>query len=279
MRTIQRGDIVKSSKDLFMGINCQLGIDCVNALLRAKEAEKSPLAKEIIEELLENARIAQKENIPMCQDTGFAVFFVELGWDVHLGFDLYQAINEGVAQAYKEGFLRASIVKNPINRVNTGNSAPAVVHIELVPGDKIKISAMAKGGGSENMSKLYMLNPTDGIEGVKKTVLETVSLAGPNPCPPIIVGVGIGGTFDKACLLAKKSLLRDIGSTNPDPELAKLEDELLEKINKLGIGAGGYGGTVTCLDVFVDTYPCHIASLPLAINIQCNAQRHRSVVI
>lgn len=279
MRSIKREKIVMAVKDLYISENYDIRNDYLEALKKAQETEESPLAKEIIKQMLENFRIAKEERMPMCQDTGFSIYFVELGRDIHLDFDLYEAINEGVRQGCKEGFLRASIVKNPINRVNTGDNTPAVIHIELTPGDKVTIHALAKGGGSENKSKLYMLKPNDGVEGVKKAVLEAVSLAGPDACPPYVVGVGIGGTSDKAMELAKRVLIREIGSKNKDTDLGKLENELLEEINKLGIGPAGMGGRTTALAVFVDIYPCHIASLPLAINIQCNADRYKCVTI
>lgn len=279
MRNIKKEQIASAVKDLYISENYDIRSDYLEALKKAQETEESPLAKEIIKQMLENFRIAKEERMPMCQDTGFSIYFVELGRDIRLDFDLYEAINEGVRQGCKEGFLRASIVKNPINRVNTGDNTPAVIHIELTPGDKVTIHALAKGGGSENKSKLYMLKPNDGVEGVKKAVLEAVSLSGPDACPPYVVGVGIGGTSDKAMELAKRVLIREIGSKNKDADLGKLENELLEEINKLGIGPAGMGGRTTALAVFVDAYPCHIASLPLAINIQCNADRYKCVTI
>lgn len=229
---------------------------------------------------MENAKIANEENVPMCQDTGYAVFFVELGQEVHIvdGY-LYDAINEGVRKGYQEGYLRKSIVGHPLLRQNTGDNTPAVIHTTVVPGDKISITIAPKGGGSENMSGIAMLKPAQGVEGVKNFVLEQVKKAGPNPCPPIVVGVGIGGTFEKSALLAKEALLRPIGQKNPLPDIAELEDELLTKVNQLGIGPQGLGGRTTALAVHVEIYAAHIASLPVAVNINCHATRHKSVVL
>jgi fumarate hydratase subunit alpha len=246
---------------------------------RAMEKEESPLGGEILKELKENARIAKEENVPICQDTGFAVVFVELGQEVHLvGGSLNEAIHEGVRQGYRDGFLRKSIC-HPFTRANTGDNTPAIIHIEIVPGDKVKITVAPKGGGSENMSRVVMLTPSDGVEGIKRFVIQRVKESGSNPCPPTIVGVGIGGTFEQAALLAKKSLLRSLGSKNSNPELDKLESEILTEINKLGIGPQGLGGRTTSLAVHIFMMPCHIASFPLAVNIQCHAQRHKEAII
>jgi fumarate hydratase subunit alpha len=243
------------------------------------EKEESPLGVEILKELKENARIAKVENVPICQDTGFAVVFVELGQDVHLvGGNLSDAIQEGVRQGYQDGFLRKSIC-HPFTRANTGDNTPAIIHTELVPGNKIKMTVAPKGGGSENMSRVTMLTPSDGIDGIKRFVVQRVKESGSNPCPPTIVGVGIGGTLEQAALIAKKSLLRPLGSKNADPELDQLESEILTEINKLGIGPQGLGGRTTSLAVHILMMPCHIASFPLAVNIQCHAQRHKEAVI
>lgn len=247
---------------------------------KAYDHELSLTGKEIIQQLLKNADIARSEEVPMCQDTGFTVVFVELGQDVHIeGGSLEDAINEGVRRGYTEGYLRKSIVGHPLERVNTGDNTPAVIHVKLVPGDKMKIIVAPKGGGSENMSGIKMLKPAEGIEGVKKFVLDTVKNAGPNPCPPIIVGVGIGGTFEKCALLAKEALLRPVGTPNSRPEIARLENELLDEINSTGIGPQGLGGRYTALAVHIEIYPAHIASLPVAVNINCHASRHKETVL
>jgi len=252
----------------------------VEALKKAYDSELSLTGKEIIQQLMENAKIASSEKVPMCQDTGYAVVFVELGQDVHIeGGLLEDAINEGVRRGYTEGFLRKSIVGHPLERVNTGDNTPAVIHIKLVPGEQIKIIVAPKGGGSENMSAIKMLKPSEGVEGVKKFILDTVRAAGPNPCPPIIVGVGIGGTMEKAALIAKEALLRPAGTPNPRPEIAKLESEFLNDVNALGIGPQGLGGIYTALAVHIEIYPAHIASLPVAVNINCHASRHREAIL
>lgn len=233
-----------------------------------------------MKQLLENAHIARENAVPMCQDTGFAVVFLELGQDVNItGGFLYDAVNEGVRKGYTEGYLRKSIVNHPLQRINTGDNTPAVIHTSIVPGDKLTITVAPKGGGSENMSAIRMLKPAEGREGVKKFVLETVKNAGPNPCPPVIVGVGMGGTFEKAALLAKQALLRPLGQPHPESDIAELESELLEEINKTGIGPQGLGGRTTALGVHILTYPCHIASLPVAVNINCHAARHKKAVL
>ena len=279
MREVPVGEITKVVRDLFIDANINLGEDVLEAFHKALEAEESPTGREILDELLENAKIAKEEGMAICQDTGLAVVFIELGQDVHLvGGDLTEAINEGVRQGYQEGYLRKSAC-HPFTRKNTGDNTPAIVHLEIVPGDKIKVIAAPKGGGSENMSRVTMLTPAVGMEWVKDFVLQRVRESGANPCPPIIVGVGIGGTFEQAALIAKKALLRPIGSTNPDPELAAMEEDLLRRINNLGIGPMGYGGRITALAVHVNMIPCHIASLPVAVNIQCHAQRHKEKII
>lgn len=262
-----------------MEANCKLGEDVLAAFDMAVEKDESPVAREVLKELKENAWIAREENSPICQDTGLAVLFIELGQDVHIvGCDFKDAINEGVRQGYKEGYLRKSAC-DPFSRKNTGDNTPAIIHLEIVPGDKIKIMAVPKGGGAENMSRVNMLTPAVGIEGVKDFVVNRVKESGSNPCPPTVIGVGIGGTFERSALLAKKALLRKIGDRNPDPEIAKAEMEVLGRINKLGIGPMGYGGNTTSLDVFFEVEPCHIASLPLAVNVQCHASRHKEAVI
>ena len=279
MREINVNLITEKVRDLCMRANTDLGEDVLQAFDRAMEKEDSPLGIEILKELKENARIAKAENVPICQDTGFAVVFVELGQDVHLaGGNLNEAIQEGVRQGYRDGYLRKSIC-HPFTRANTGDNTPAVIHTELVPGDTIKITVAPKGGGSENMSRVTMLTPSDGVEGIKRFVVQRVKESGSNPCPPTIVGVGIGGTLEQAALLAKKSLLRPLGSKNSDPELNPLESEILTEINKLGIGPQGLGGRTTSLAVHIIMMPCHIASFPLAVNIQCHVQRHKETII
>lgn len=248
----------------------------LKAFHTACEKELSLTGKEILKLLVANAEVARSEAVPMCQDTGYTVVFLELGQDVHIvGGGLEDAVNEGVRRGYKEGYLRKSIVGHPLERKNTGDNTPAVIHTRIVPGDKLRIIVAPKGGGSENMSAIKMFKPAEGVEGVKKFVVETVQAAGPNPCPPIVVGVGIGGTFEKAALLAKEALLREVGEPSPRPEIAVLEQELLELVNKLGIGPQGLGGSTTALGVHVEIYPAHIASLPVAVNINCHATRHK----
>jgi fumarate hydratase subunit alpha len=279
MRTISVKELIDPVARMCEEASYDVSQDIEEAFRKSLDIEESEAGKEVLQQLLENARIAREESIPICQDTGFAVFFIELGQDIHLvDGSLRDAINEGVRKGYGEGYLRKSILGDPIQRKNTGDNTPAVLHINIVPGEKLKIIFSAKGGGSENMSTVQMLKPSDGIEGVKRLVLDRVSQAGPNPCPPIVVGVGIGGTFEIAALIAKKALLRHIGSRHPDPFYAALENELLEKVNKLGIGPQGFGGRVTALDVHVEVHPCHIASLPCAVNINCHASRHREIV-
>jgi len=278
MKTIAFDDIVKKVKDACMSANFELGEDVIAAFRKTKETEESPVGKEILEQLIENATIAKEEKIAMCQDTGFAVCFVEIGDEVKVsGGNLVEAINEGVRQGYKEGYLRKSIC-HPFTRKNTGDNTPAIVHLDMVSGDQLKIIVAPKGGGSENMSRVTMLKPSDGIEGIKRFVVERVRESGANPCPPLVIGVGIGGTFEKAALIAKKALLRPVGSKNPDSELVALEEELLVEINDLGVGPQGLGGRTTALAVHVNMHPCHIASLPVAVNINCHASRHKEIV-
>ena len=277
MREINTSQITTSIRDLCIQANTHLGEDVLAAFNKAIELEVSPTGKDILEKLVENARIAREEEIPICQDTGFAVVFVELGQEVHLvGGDLKEAINEGIRQGYEEGYLRKSIC-HPFTRKNTGDNTPAVIHIDIVPGDRVRLIVAPKGGGSENMSRVTMLTPAVGREGVKEFVVQRVKESGANPCPPIIVGVGIGGTFETAALLAKRALLRPLGSQNPDTELASLEVELYEEINALGIGPQGLGGRITSLAVHVAMMESHIASLPVAVNIQCHAARHKEI--
>ncbi len=279
MREVKAKDITRVVRDLFIDANYNLGEDVLSAFDRAIADDESPVAREVLKELKENARIARDEQSPICQDTGLAVLFVELGQDVHvIGGDFKQAINEGVIQGYGEGYLRKSAC-NPFSRANTKNNTPAVIHLDIVPGDKIKIMAVPKGGGAENMSRVHMLAPSAGIEGIKDFIVNRMKESGSNPCPPTVIGVGIGGTFERSAILAKKALLRKIGQRNPDPEIAKIEVDVLERINKLGIGPMGYGGNTTSLDVFFEVEPCHIASLPLAVNVQCHASRHKEAVI
>ncbi len=278
MRELDVREITAAVRRLAIEANTDLPSDVIEAFRRFREAEKSPNGRDVLEQLLENARIAREDRLPLCQDTGFAVVFVDLGQEVHLtGGDLYAAVDEGVRQGYREGYLRKSIVADPLRRTNTGDNTPAVVHLRMVPGDRVRITFAPKGGGSENMSGIAMLKPADGVEGVKRFVIDRVREAGPNPCPPTIVGVGIGGTFEVAALLAKRAALRPVGDRSPDPFYAALEEELLAEVNRLGIGPAGMGGTTTSLDVHIETYPCHIASLPVAVNIQCHSARHKEV--
>lgn len=279
MREISAQRVTEVVSQLFMEANTDLGEDVLRALQKAREQEESPAAREVLEEILENARIAKEEQVPMCQDTGLAVVFVELGQDVHLtGGYLYEAIQEGVRRGYKQGYLRKSAC-HPFSRINTGDNTPAIIHLDLVPGDRLRILAVPKGGGSENMSRVMMLTPSVGKAGIMDYVVERVKDSSSNPCPPVIVGVGIGGTFEKAAILAKRALLRPLGSLNPDPELNQMESELLKRINDLGIGPQGYGGRTTALGVFIEMVPCHIASLPVAVNLQCHASRHKEAII
>ncbi|HEX7505013.1 MAG TPA: fumarate hydratase, partial [Syntrophales bacterium] len=263
----------------FIDANCNLGEDVLAAFDRAIAKDESPVAKEVIRELKENARIARDEQSPICQDTGIAVLFVEIGQDAHVvGGDLKAAINEGVRRGYGEGYLRKSAC-HPFTRANTKDNTPAVIHLDIVPGDRIRIVVVPKGGGAENMSRVDMLSPSAGLEGIKDFIVKRIEAAGSNPCPPTVIGVGIGGTFERSAILAKKALMRKIGERNPDPELANVEVDVLERINKLGIGPMGYGGNTTSLDVFFEVEPCHIASLPIAVNVQCHATRHKETVI
>lgn len=280
MREINISEIISNIKEMCIEANHFLSSDMKDALYNSCDIEKSALGKQVLEQLKENLKIAGEDMIPICQDTGMAVVFIKLGQDVHItGGSLEAAINEGVRQGYTEGFLRKSVVKDPIYRENTKDNTPAVIHYEIVEGDKVEIILAPKGFGSENMSRVFMLKPSDGIEGVKEAVLTAVKDAGPNACPPMVVGVGIGGTFEKCALLAKKALTRDFNNKPKEQYVAELEEELLEKINKSGIGPGGLGGTQTAFKVNVETYPTHIAGLPVAINICCHVNRHVTRVI
>ena len=279
MREIHVEEIRDNVAQMCIDAAYNVSEDVLTAFDRALETETAPTAKEIIGLLKENARIAHDEHIPVCQDTGIAIFFVEIGQDLRIknGF-LADAINEGVRKGYKEGYLRKSVV-DPISRKNTGDNTPAIIYTELVPGDKLRISFMPKGAGSENMSMIRMLRPTEGVEGIKSFVLECVRKAGANPCPPVVIGVGIGGDFEKAALIAKEALLRPVGGPNAKLELASLEEMLLRTVNKTGIGPEGLGGRVTAMAVHVESFPCHIASLPVAVNINCHAARHKTIIL
>lgn len=281
MRKIDLREITRVVKELSIEANTIANCDLRDALTVSVEKEVSPVGKAVLNQLLKNQDIAKSAKIPICQDTGFTVVFLELGMDVRLtGGTVQDAVDQGVREGYTEGFLRKSIVRDPLTApVNTQDNTPAIVHLELVPGDKVKITLMPKGGGSENMSRIKMMKPSDGIDGVRDFILETVRTAGGNPCPPIIVGVGVGGTFDYVAYLAKKSLLRKIGERNRDPEIASLEESWLHEVNKLGIGPAGLGGKVTALDLFIEVFPRHIATFPVAVNIQCNAARVKTRII
>jgi len=271
--------VTEAVKTMCITANYDLPTDVYDALVKAGEAEESPVGREVLGQLVENADIAAADRVPICQDTGFAVIFAEVGQDVHLvGGPFEDAVNEGVRQGYGDGYLRKSVAEEPAHaRRNTKDNTPAILHTSIVPGDKLRLTIVPKGGGAENMSSLNMLKPSQGWAGMVDAAVETVSKAGSNPCPPVIIGVGIGGTIDMVTVLAKKALLRDVGSTHPDPRIAAMEDELLERINALGIGPQGLGGSTTALDVFIEEMPCHIASMPMAVNVQCHAQRHKTV--
>jgi fumarate hydratase subunit alpha len=280
MREIDVGKIADEVARLSQESNFVLGDDVKKSLKEGLEHEKSPVGREILDQILENAEIAETDRVPICQDTGLAVVFMEIGQEVRLtGGDVEKAINEGVARGYTDGYLRKSSLGDPLRRKNTGDNTPAVIYTRIVPGDKIKLSVVPKGGGAENMSRIAMLKPADGEDGVKDFVVETVRVASANPCPPVVVGVGIGGTFELCALNAKKALMREVGSRHEDEFYARMEDELLERINKLGIGPQGLGGNVTALDVNIEVAACHIASLPVAVNLNCHAARHKTVLI
>lgn len=275
IRIVQTDEIITNIKEMCIEANHYLSEDMDGAMKRALETEESQLGRKILGQLQDNLKIADEDTIPICQDTGMAVIFLEVGQDVHFeGMSIEDAVNEGVRQGYTEGFLRKSVVRDPLERENTRDNTPAVIHYSIVPGDKVRITVAPKGFGSENMSRVFMLKPAEGIEGVKKAILTAVADAGPNACPPMVVGVGIGGTFEKCALLAKQALTRSVDSYSGIPYVKKLEQEMLEQINKLGIGPGGLGGTTTALKVNINTYPTHIAGLPVAVNICCHVNRH-----
>jgi fumarate hydratase subunit alpha len=280
MRDIHTSAITDAVKKLCMDANFNLEPDMLSAFDRALETERSAAGKQVLQILKDNAAMARETHIPYCQDTGMVVCFVEVGQEVHVtGGALDEAINAGVGQGYTEGYLRASIVRSPFDRVNTGDNTPAVIHTDVVPGAELKIQVMTKGGGCENRSKYKMLTPADGIAGVKEWVLECVKMAGPDACPPLVLGVGIGGTFEKSAILSKKALFRPLGTPNPDKQIDALEQELLDKANRLGIGPQGYGGDTTAFAIHILTYPCHITSLPVAVTIECHAHRHKEVTL
>ena len=275
MRIIDTDEIINNIKEMCIEANYKLASDVEERVRTAASKEESSLGKQILGQLSENLDIAVTDNIPICQDTGMAIVFVKLGQEVHIeGMNLEDAINEGIRQGYQEGYLRKSVVGDPLLRVNTKDNTPGIIHYEIVPGDELELTVAPKGFGSENMSRVYMLKPSDGVEGVKQAVLETVKLAGPNACPPVVVGVGIGGSFEKCALLAKKALTRNLDQPSSLVHIRKIEEELLEEINQLGIGPGGLGGKITALGVNIETYPTHIAGLPVAINICCHVNRH-----
>lgn len=281
MKEIRAEQITETVATLCVESNFYLGEDVLSALRAYREAEVSPVGREVLDQILENASIARDEQMPLCQDCGLTVIFLELGQEVHVaGGDLNEAVNEGVRRGYQAGYLRKSMVDQPFSaRINTKDNTPAVIHTTIVPGDTLRIVVAPKGGGSENMSQLGMLKPADGREGVIDFVVESVRKAGANPCPPIIVGVGVGGSAEKCVWLAKHSLLRTVGAANPDAELAALEAEILERVNRIGIGPQGFGGLTTALAVHAETFPCHIASMPVAVNIQCHSARHKEAVL
>jgi len=281
MREIQAQEVAENVARLFYEANFYLTDDVLEAIKKSRETEESPVAKEILDSIIENADIAAKEHVPLCQDCGAAVVFLELGQDVHIaGGDLYTAVNEGVKKSYDEGYLRKSMVAQPYSaRINTKDNTPAVIYTDIVAGDKLKITVVPKGGGAENMSRLGMLTPAKGRDGIIDFVVTAVDEAGSNPCPPVVVGVGIGGTAERTIMMAKKALLRKVGENNPDPEVAELEKELFKRINALGIGPMGYGGRTTALAVNVEVFPAHIASMPVAVNLNCHSSRHKEVTI
>ncbi len=279
MRKIQAWEIAGAVREMCIEANYTLSRDMRKRFEESAEREESPLGKQIFGQLQENLEIAEQDQIPICQDTGMAVVFLKVGQEVHIEGNLMDAVNEGVRRGYEEGYLRKSVVRDPIDRVNTGDNTPAVIHCEIVPGDQVEITVAPKGFGSENMSRIFMLKPADGIEGVKNAILTAVRDAGPNACPPMVVGVGIGGTFEKCALMAKHALTRDLDEESPVPYIRDLEKEMLEKINCLGIGPGGLGGVITAMAVNIETYPTHIAGLPVAVNICCHVNRHAHRII
>ena len=279
MRTINLADVTAKIREMFIDACENIPQNVLDTIKDAEKQEESPLGKEVLGKIIENDLLAREKHLPICQDTGVAVVYLTIGSEVTFTGDIYEAVNEGVRQAYTEGYLRKSVVRHPLDRVNTKDNTPAIVHVKVVPGDTFRIDVAPKGGGSENMSVVKMLIPADGVEGIKKLVIDTVFNAGGKPCPPVIVGIGIGGNFEKCALMAKEALFREIDDRSPDPLACKLEEELKEEINKLGVGPMGFGGRITCLAVKVNVYPCHIASLPVAINIQCHAARHKSCTL
>ena len=279
MREIQASRIAETVSRLCIEANTHLPGDMKRRIQDCRECETWPVAREILDQIVENYEIADAQNVPICQDTGMACVFLEIGQEVYVNGSIEEAVHEGVREGYKKGYLRKSVVRDPLDRVNTGDNTPAMIYYAMVPGDRIKITVAPKGFGSENMSQIKMLRPSDGVEGVKDFVLKVVSDAGPNPCPPIVVGVGVGGTFDKAALLAKKALMRSVDERNPEEFYASLEQELLEKINALGIGPQGFGGRTTALAVNIEKMPTHIAGLPVAVNINCHVTRHKMEVL
>ncbi len=275
MRTLHTDEITNTIREMCIEANLVLSDDVKEKILNARQIEESPLGTQILGQLEKNLEIAQIEKIPICQDTGMAVVFLEIGQDLHIeGISLEDAVNEGIRRGYKEGYLRSSVVSDPLIRVNTTDNTPGILHFTIVPGEQLKITVAPKGFGSENMSRIAMLKPSDGEEGIKQMVLDTVRIAGPNACPPVVVGVGIGGTFEKCALLAKKALTRSLKESSPIPHIQKLEKELLEEINRMGIGPGGLGGRITALGVNIEIYPTHIAGLPVAVNLCCHVNRH-----
>ena len=279
MRKIDLKVVSDKIRDMFIDACENIPENVLDALKKARDEEQSPLGKQVFDQIIENAYLGREKHLPICQDTGVAVVYLTIGSEVYFEGDIYEAVNDGVRRAYTEGYLRKSVVRHPLDRVNTKDNTPAIVHIKMVPGDTFKIEVAPKGGGSENMSTVKMLIPADGIEGIKKLVVDTVFNAGGKPCPPIVVGVGIGGNFEKCALLAKEALLREIDDESSDPIANQLEKDLLELVNNTGVGPMGFGGTRTCLAVKVNVHPCHIASLPVAINIQCHSARHKSCTL
>lgn len=280
MRTIHTDEIIKTIRQMCIDANLHLSEDMKDAICQASETEQSPVGKKILEQLEKNMDIAAREDIPICQDTGMAVVFLKIGQDLHIeGMNLEDAVNEGIRQGYVDGYLRKSVVRDPLQRENTKDNTPGIIHYQIVPGDQLTITVAPKGFGSENMSRVFMLKPADGIEGVKESILNTVREAGPNACPPMVVGVGIGGDFEKCAIMAKQALTRNVNEHSDIPYVKELEKEMLEKVNKLGIGPGGLGGTTTALAVNINTYPTHIAGLPVAVNICCHVDRHMTEIL
>lgn len=279
MRKIELTTVTQKIKELFIDACSNLPENVLNCLKQAQEKEQSPLCKDVFKQIIENAQLSKEKQLPLCQDTGVAVVYLTIGSEVVFEGDIYEAVNEGVRQAYTQGYLRKSVVRHPLDRVNTKDNTPAIVHIKMVQGDTFKIDVAPKGGGSENLSTVKMLIPADGVQGIKDLVVKTVTEAGGKPCPPIVIGVGIGGNFEKCALMAKEALFREIDDESSDPIARQLEKELLELVNNTGVGAMGFGGTQTCLAVKVNVHPCHIASLPVAINIQCHSARHKSATL